>query len=412
MIKEMTRKKMEFSFLLPSWPSPLFPKAFALLWAFFSFVTSLSCSSLPFISENSIEVREIHIERLWVRSTLEDSYMKARFIHRTSPLFFKNLIIQGNSIDSVTAYDQKTKRQKWRLKLEGGIESNIYQNGEHLYFGANNGYFYSVHANTGQIRWKFLLNSEGLGAPLIHKGVVYFVTGKDILYALKEKNGEKIWIYKDDQIFSILSIRGVSRPAIHGNKIYVGFKSGNVLALNKKSGHLVWKTNLSSGKEFNDIDSEPVIDGSRIYISSHSGSLHALNLNTGREIWQVSQGGISSVTLQKNRIYYSTSDSQILSLDKKSGKILWSLKVKRGIATQPVLYKNLLIYGESEGFLQFVDALSGKKLKEFEFGQGVMSRPQIDPQKGVIYFLSHSANLFAIKLFWKSRKRKKLENIF
>lgn len=374
----------------------------------------LSCQSFKDSSLffRKIEMNNLQVEKLWVKSTLEDSYMQARFIHRTSPLIIHETLIQGNSIDGIKAYNLKTRKEKWRIDLKGGIESQIHLSGKNLYFGANDGHFYRADAKTGQIKWKFLLKSEGIGAPLIHDGLVYFLTGKDILFALNETSGKKVWAYKNHQAFSLFSIRGASRPAVYGDNIYVGFRSGDFLALNKKSGYVVRKFNLSFGKKFNDVDAEAIIDGNLIYISNYSEALYAFNLQTGREVWKIKKGSYLPITLHKDKIYYSTSNAYLLAIDKKSGKILWSLKSERGITTQALFYKNLLIYGESEGFLCFVDALSGRLLRTFNPGKGIMAKPIIEPRTKILYFFSYDANLFAIKLSWKSRRKMKLENLF
>jgi hypothetical protein len=40
-------------------------------------------------------------------------------------------------------------------------------------------------------------------------------------------------------------------------------------------------------------------------------------------------------------------------------------------------------------------------LTDFEPGRGVTSRVAIDAKKGELYFISHDANLFALRANWK-----------
>jgi len=66
------------------------------------------------------------------------------------------------------------------------------------------------------------------------------------------------------------------------------------------------------------------------------------------------------------------------------------------------LYRGLVAYGESEGALRVVDALKGEFVGEFHPGRGIMAKPTLDPQSGEVYFVSVDANLYALKLTWRS----------
>ena len=386
----------------------------SIFWIFFigSLFSLLSCTSFQsiFFSKN-MQTRKIHIEKLWVRSTLEDVYLGTRLNHYMSPILIDHWIIQGNSIDGLGAYERKTGKKIWKIELKGGVESGIYKDKDHIFFGARDGFFYCVRLKDTRIRWKFQLQSEGLGTPTVDEGVVYFMTGSDLVYALNAKTGKKVWSYKHNSSSSFFSVRGVNRPMIYKENIYIGFKNGDFVALDKKTGRFNWSTKLSSNKPLKDVDAEPVIEGSRIYVSSYNSSLYSLDIKTGRKIWTVNHGGHTGVTLSKNIIYYSTSDKKILALEKGSGKTIWTYTLEKGVATQPLLYRGLLIFGESKGSLQVIDSSTGRFLTKFNPGMGLMARPQIDLNTGELYFISNDANLFALRLFWKSLRRLELEDI-
>lgn len=363
------------------------------------------------IMERSISIKRLHLEKLWIFNTLDEDYFDGRLNYRSSPLIIKNLIIQGNSVNGIIALDKKKGLTKWKLSIKNGIESSLYTNGENIFFGANDGYFYSVKAKSGSIQWKKNLNSEGFGPALLHKGILYFISGEDILYALDEKTGKRLWLYKNtESSSSFFSIRGSTQPFVFHNLLYVGFKTGHLVALDRETGRFKWRQILSSVKDFKDVDSNPIVQNKRLYAASYNGGLYCLEAKTGKKIWSIDEGSHAGVTLSSSELlYYSTANGKVLAIDKNSGKIIWTYKLAKGIATQPTLFRGLLFFGESSGSLKALDAKNGQFVQEFHPGLGLMAKPTIDPLTETLYFISNDANLFAIKLYWKSKRQLELE---
>ncbi|NJM10428.1 MAG: PQQ-binding-like beta-propeller repeat protein, partial [Bdellovibrionaceae bacterium] len=104
-------------------------------------------------------------------------------------------------------------------------------------------------------------------------------------------------------------------------------------------------------------------------------------------------------------LFFSTTSGKTLAVDKSSGKILWSKENPNGIGTAPVLFRNVLVVGEMDGALRFMDSRSGDLVGEFAPGRGVTSRATIDSKTGDIYFVSHDANLYSLRVSWKKHVR-------
>jgi hypothetical protein len=64
-------------------------------------------------------------------------------------------------------------------------------------------------------------------------------------------------------------------------------------------------------------------------------------------------------------------------------------------------FKGTVVVGELSGALRFYDSRTGEFVTEFQPGRGVNSRVAVDANKGEVYFISHDANLFALKADWK-----------
>ena len=204
---------------------------------FLLFVISFILGGCSLLSSPSKIPYKLKFKKIWVRSTIEKPYFDYRRIHRMKPLVVDDLVIAGNSVDGLVAYEISTAREIWRKTIDGGVEAGVVRKGGFLYFGSGDGFFYKIEAMTGLEVWSFPIRAEGLGQPTISGNSVYFVAGNNIIYSLDITTGKSNWLYNRRDPSNI-SIRGSSRPTVDDSKVYVGFSDGAVVALSKSTGTL------------------------------------------------------------------------------------------------------------------------------------------------------------------------------
>lgn len=343
--------------------------------------------------------RTFEVKTAWVRSTTAEDNLGFRKINRMTPLLVGPLVIQGNGMDGIAAYDRESGDLKWRLPVINGVEPSAAVIRDRLFFGASDGNFYSVEASTGHIQWSFPTKIENLSEPLLDEGVVYFLSGANVFYALDAASGKQLWLYSR-QDTAQFSIRGGSKAAIRNGVLYVGFSDGSLVALNAKTGNVVWELQLNHNKRFRDIDAAPVLDGDQIYIAGYDDKLYCVSADKGEVLWRVDGGSYSAVTITGDRLLYATTNGEVQALKKQNGEKLWSYKLKEGIPTQVKVFKGIVAFGESQGRLQFLDVNTGKVLGDMDPGRGILSSPQVDEKNNRVYFISGEANLYAIDAAW------------
>lgn len=343
--------------------------------------------------------REYEVKTAWARQTTKKDNLGFRKINRMTPLLVGDLVIQGNGLDGIVAYEKDSGQLKWRLPVANGVEPTAAAIRDRLFVGANDGNFYSIEASTGLVQWSFATKAENLSAPLLEDGVVYFLAGNNVLYALDAATGKQLWLYSR-QDTAQFSIRGGSQPAYHNGTLYVGFSDGSLVAFNAKSGSAVWEVQLNRNKRFRDIDATPVLDGNQIYVAGYDDKLYCVSADKGEVLWRIDGGGYSAVTVVGDKLIYPTTNGEVWALKKSNGDKVWSYKVAEGIATQVKPFKGVLVFGESQGKLRFLEPNSGKELGAMEPGRGILSAPQVDEAKNRVYFISGEANLFAINAGW------------
>ncbi|HEU5229972.1 MAG TPA: PQQ-binding-like beta-propeller repeat protein [Ktedonobacteraceae bacterium] len=148
-----------------------------------------------------------------------------------------------------------------------------------------------LDGSTGQVRWSFpLLDGSLLSTPLVTNGVVYFSSG-NILTAVKEQNGDKIWQMQ------IPNVGGIENLYVVNNTLYVNggslitFGGGGtsstrqaIYALDIHNGRIVW----TSDPGFHAFQL-PITNGLLLAERQYNGSysIAGLDLRTGKASWQV-----------------------------------------------------------------------------------------------------------------------------
>lgn len=344
--------------------------------------------------------RELVLRKDWVRQTWARPYNSYRLSHQMTPVSYQDMIIQGNAIDGITAYNRKKGHLIWRLPIENGVASGAQEFDGKLYFGGSDGQFYCVDALSGRMIWTFPTRVENLAEPLVADGAVYFLSGNDTLYALDATTGKQKWVYVRNNSTD-LSIRGGSRPVLLAGILYVGFADGYLVALHSRDGTISWERQVNVNNRFKDVDSTPVIDGANIFVSGFDNALYSLTRQAGQIQWRLDGGSSFPATVDSERLYYSTSTGSVRAVKKDTGVILWELPIKKGIATRPIRFKEYLIFGESDGALRVVQAVDGKDVISFLPGLGVNSTPFADVDSNHIFFMSNQGNLYSMILQWE-----------
>lgn len=338
-----------------------------------------------------------HFSRQWSRSTLQKPYYKFRPLNRMSPLLAENLVIQGNAVDGIMAFNRKSGHQQWALPFKDGVEGGAALDGDKIYFGANNGYFYCVDIHSGRILWNFKLNSESLSQPLVQGSKVYHVTGNNTLYAFDKKTGESLWI-KTNSAKSNMAVRGQTSPVYEKGVLYLGFSDGTFVAVNAQNGRELWSKRLGDDKKFTDVDSTAILTPTCLLVSSYANALYCLNRSSGSIVWRHDFGGYNSVLAIKDKVYFPTLNGEIHLLDGASGKLLRKIVKVKGMPTGLSEYKNYVIYGESEGNLIVRKQDSLEKVTEFSPGLGMYAQPTVDAENGQVFILSNDSNLYRLDL--------------
>jgi outer membrane protein assembly factor BamB len=355
------------------------------------------CSSLR--GDSHLRKKTFAVKKTWIRPTLAAVSAEHRLSHRMTTLVLGDRVIQGNGNDGISAFARDTGRLLWTFPVDGGVEGGAQAVDGNLYFGGNDGVFYSITVAEGKLNWQFAVNAQVIAPPLINGKTVYFLSGNNTVFALAAADGQQKWLYRR-VTGSMLSVRGGSRPAIFGGTLYLGMSDGYFVAIDTTDGKLIWERQLVKNVRFTDIDASPVMADDYIYVSSYDGSLYCLSRKDGQIVWRVDKGSHAAVTVVGEQLFYSTSEGEVLGLKSATGEQLWSYTVPEGIASRPKYFKGMVVFGESEGPLRFLSSTDGSPVFSFATGRGVTASPAIVDDTGEVFAISNEGLLFALHAGW------------
>lgn len=358
-----------------------------------------ACASLKSSKDAQVQARVS-----FIRSTVDAPITRYRKINRARVIYTDKLLIASNAHDGLVAYDIQTGHRKWSYAVPNGVEKEPTVFNNHLYFGGNDGFFYSVSLETGREKWKTHIKSEIVATPAYdaQEGRVYFITTANSILALEAESGRQVWSYTR-QDPSSYSIRGGTTPVIHKNLIYVGFSEGSFVAFNKSNGTINWEIQLNKNKRFKDIDASAVIESEKIYVSGYDDKLYILSTTNGDILNKFEAGGYVPVTIDGSIVYYSSSNGKVYALNKDSLKVVWEYSVSNGLPTEISVLNNHLVFGESLGDLVFLDKKTGLMSSRFEPGRGIQSPVAVNANRSEVYFVSGEANLYSMGVSWKPK---------
>jgi outer membrane protein assembly factor BamB len=278
-----------------------------------------------------------------------------------------------------------------------------------VYVSTGFGSVFALSAASGKQVWKSELGVPIVNAPVANGGRVFVSSQDNHFYALAQIDGRTLWDHQG--ISESAGILESTSAAVSGSVVIVPYSSGELYAINVDTGRMAWNDMLSRNgtvtalSELDDIAGRPVIDRDMVYAISHSGIMVAINLNTGDRVWSRDIGGIQTPWAAGDFVYVLTTDSQVLCLSRKDGRVKWVRQMPRWedpknkdepiVWSGPVLVSDRLVLVSSDGYAASVSPYTGALLGRMAIPEGTYISPVV--ASGTLYLLTNGAQLVALR---------------
>ncbi|MBN2526591.1 MAG: PQQ-like beta-propeller repeat protein [Deltaproteobacteria bacterium] len=209
-----------------------------------------------------------------------------------------------------------------------------------IYFGGD-----GLHAisSGGNRQWKGLLNAHANSAPAIRKDGSIVIASQDYRIYAFDKDGNGLWAYGAGTPL-------YGSPAILSNDgVIFGTSGGQIIRLTPNGG-LNWKQDIGGAVRGGIAVSAAQTS---IYAGAENGNIVSLDAKTGKVLWTVHTGGAVRATPMldsEGRLYVGSWDHHLYAIDSELGKVLWRMDMGAQIdSTAAIAYGQKLIVGTDSG---------------------------------------------------------------
>ncbi len=165
-----------------------------------------------------------------------------------------------------------------------------------------------------------------------------------------------------------------------GNRAYVGFFGRQFECIDIDKSEIVWSFKPNGG-----VVCTPSLDGDVIVFGSWQKTLYCVNAESGGLLWSLNTPITTPVTIEDSKVYFGTSDGDVVCIDRETARPVWSYETTSTFAfAKPTLSRGRLYIGDFSGTLHCIDAKTGKKV--FSKGGFVQIRTTIAASMPYLYF--------------------------
>jgi len=306
-------------------------------------------------------------ERIIWKYNFYKKRFKKHFFKISLTIELNNLIVSDN-LGYLYSIDVESGKLIWAKNYGIPFRSNIKTDDEYLFLINQDNKFYIIQKSNGKKKMdietfpSFLKNNHQASISIdpIKKNV-YFITTAGEVYSLNYKKNVINWLYKTTmRDFEKKVDLFFSSPIIYKEDSIIVSTSVSTISLNTLNGALNWELPFSTYLR-------PVVLREFIFLVSKDGFILSLDRETGKVIWSKNLfnkskklnkktiGEINSLLLISDQIFMTTSKGYFLFANYQNGKIINYAKVdKTGFFTKPIVAnKNIYIINRKMRVLVF-----------------------------------------------------------
>jgi len=304
----------------------------------------------------------------------------------------------------------------WRFEAGGAIHSSPAIQDGVAYFGSDDGEFYALDVQSGEVIWSVFIGDKIRSSPAVNKDVIYFGSDNGSFYALEISTGEVLWDFETAGEI-------ISSPAIFDEMVYFGSYDGFLYALDSQTGEEIWKFEVEgivdpASPIHKTVRSSPAISNSIVLFGSDQNGgaskelvFYALDGKTGQKLWENSTWNFLSPPAVSDGVVYFGGFFQFHGLDVNTGSDVLGMYYDTNVTSAPALYDSTAYFGCDFGLLHAVDLDTAVERWVVDSGYDYPIRTAPSVSDGVVYFGSGDGFLIAVEIeseqiLWKFNTKK------
>jgi len=232
------------------------------------------------------------------------------------------------------------------------------------------------------------------------------IMGRSNLRAKDSSGGYNIVTISNDTVTYQTRIPGIQTNPVWANVLLKD------LHFNQQSASLYARPSYTVNDSFpavkekwyyqdeSDIGSGTSCNDNLVFSSNTNGEIISLDKKTGKIAWKYTTGGkIYAIPATDGKtVVAGSSDGYIYALVAKSGKLLWKMKTSKAVLAHAIIDKAVVYTGASDGHFRAINIKDGKLIWDFNGVAGfVVDKPLIYNNR--IYFGCWNNDFYCLDLF-------------
>ncbi len=321
--------------------------------------------------------------------------------HLLKPAAADGAIYAASSSGQVSALDERTGRQRWRVDAKETLSGGAGAGQGMVLVGTRKGLVLAYGAD-GKALWRSQLSSEVVGAPQAANATVVARTIDGRIFGLEAASGERRWEHQ--VLLPSLLLRGDGSVEVNGSTVLVGLPGGRVLALDISSGEVLWESVVALPKGDNEIErisdvaAPPAVDGDRACAAGYQGRIACLDLAKGAVLWARDGSSAARLGIDPATVYVSAPDGVVSAFDRQTGASLWNQdKLLNRSVGAPVAIGDFVLVGDYDGYVHVLDAEDGALVARVATDGSAIAAAPLRAGPGVVV-QTRSGGLYAISV--------------
>jgi outer membrane protein assembly factor BamB len=201
-----------------------------------------------------------------------------------------------------------------------------------------------------------------------------------------------------------------SAPVLVDDVIYRGCDAAKMQAFDAATGNIIWEYQATGAAARKGIWSTPAVHEGKLYFGAYNGVVYCLDASSGEEIWTRSYGewvGASPIVVPRHDLLYIGLEYErpwakggLCALDVHTGEKAWERLVHNFQHGSPSYWQggDMILWGSADHEMLALEAKSGKPVWSFATERSVKYASAIDEARGIVAFASFDKNVYVLDL--------------
>jgi outer membrane protein assembly factor BamB len=281
----------------------------------------------------------------------------------------------------VFCLDLKTGKRLWTYQSKENAKPNEFQPGfkssptvtaDGVYLGDEEGVFHAIDRATGKKKWTIETGGEIVSSASVlpDQDKIIFGSYDNSLYCLKLSDGSKVWQFQTEGMVNC-------SPAIAGDFTFVTGCDEHLRVIDIRTGKQEKDMPLGTY-----LIASPAVANNMLYVGTYASEVVAVDWKTEKTIWSYKDEARefpyhSSAAVGDDVVVVGGRDKRLHCIDRKTGNKIWTFNTKAKVDSSPVIVGDRVFVGSDDKTIYGLRLSDGNEVWRFAADGPVSASPAV-----------------------------------